>query len=474
MIYLFVIVGLSVVLCVKKCCRQRRERAAARELASDQPQRQMSPKGDNVSASSEAKSEDNSPPKPTTNNMVNEDETGTHNESERPSMYPSSVFTPPIPRWSSLKREGKFGKSQCRLLILYYAVLVFAFVLMLILGYTWEIDHYTVYDRRSQEMVTEDIPPLTAKVVQIMYAWNGLATNVKLHLYAKWFTQWCGTKYKTELSNAEKDVEIKQKFIDEYAIDMMEYNPSQYRLYSSVNTWFIRGLADGSRPLAGKRLAFGLRSGNLPSKTHQNILVSPADCRILIFPTLKKSRVWVKGSRFNYEELLGGSDSHWRHHFTGGSMVIARLAPQDYHRFNTPVAGEIVAYYELDGTYWSVNADAAKSQNYAFYNLRKVMIIKYTDAVGQTQYMAYVAIGATCVGSVIFTKQHGMLTQGEELGFMQFGGSTIIMLFSYVCQKIPPCSSFGNPRHKKNMRTQFLKNAVKSVQNGGFCKRKTK
>eukprot|EP01061_Rhynchopus_euleeides_P020176 TRINITY_DN32913_c0_g1_i1.p2 TRINITY_DN32913_c0_g1~~TRINITY_DN32913_c0_g1_i1.p2 ORF type:complete len:153 (+),score=46.17 TRINITY_DN32913_c0_g1_i1:27-461(+) len=110
-------------------------------------------------------------------------------------------------------------------------------------------------------------------------------------------------------------------------------------------------------------------------------------------------------------------------------MVIARLAPQDYHRFNSPISGEIVDYYELDGTYWSVNADAAKSKNYAFYNLRKVLVIKYTDPFGEEKYMSYVAIGATCVGSVIFTKATGPIQAGEELGFMQFGGSTVVMLF---------------------------------------------
>merc|ERR1711976_1101479 len=82
----------------------------------------------------------------------------------------------------------------------------------------------------------------------------------------------------------------------------------------------------------------------------------------------------------------------------------------------------------VDGSYWSVNPDAVVSANGAFYNLRKILLLENPE-VGK---VAYVAIGATCVGSVILNQnlEEGSTIGGyTELGFMQFGGSTVLMLF---------------------------------------------
>ena len=351
---------------------------------------------------------------------------------------------PAAPRWATLK-DVRMGKTQGRIALGYSLGMLLILILLIVVVFAWSIPDYRVYNRAKQAAEAEVIPVLTAKVIQMMYAWNGLATNLKLYIYTKWLTQWCGRKYRTTLSASGKESAIKSAFIDEYEIDMLEYHPSDIMQYSTVNEWFIRGLAPGARPHAPTRLTLGTRAvapGNAAltiarplEAGHTNTMVlSPADCRMLIFPTMADSRVWVKGSRFNYKELLdGGFDDSL---FVGGAMAIARLAPQDYHRFNCPIDATVVRRYELSGTYWSVNADAATSRNYAFYNLRKVLILRYTASDGSQKHLAYVAIGATCVGSVILTPntaEGSLVKAGDELGFMQFGGSTILMLFMEVC-----------------------------------------
>ncbi|KAJ9447471.1 Phosphatidylserine decarboxylase proenzyme 2 [Diplonema papillatum] len=346
-----------------------------------------------------------------------------------PTAADNSSSLGPDGRWRSLRKQPtpSLGEAQVRLVIGYSVSMVLLLVVLLIIVYFWEVEEYQIYDRHEQTAVVEAIPSLTAKAVQFMYAWRGLATNLKLHLYTKWLTQWCGRKYRESLSPSEKDSAIRDAFIVEYSIDMSEYSPSDYREYPSVNTWFIRGLAEHSRPIAGDRIVL---TGATVPEGHRRIVGSPADCRMLIFPTIADSKVWIKGSSFSFAELLD-YNSNWPSVFANGAMVIARLAPQDYHRFNTPITGEIVQIYDVSGTYWSVNADAAKSKNYAFYNLRRVVILSYTEpSTGASRYVAYVAIGATCVGSVEFTVAVGDTVQrGDELGFMQFGGSTVIMLF---------------------------------------------
>ena len=62
-----------------------------------------------------------------------------------------------------------------------------------------------------------------------------------------------------------------------------------------------------------------------------------------------------------------------------------------------PLKGTLLQSFAVGGTFWSVGKDAATSGNYAFYNERKVMVFN-NPTIGK---FAYIAIGATCVGSVI-------------------------------------------------------------------------
>jgi len=335
---------------------------------------------------------------------------------------------------------GQMGRRQEYCLWVNVILFFLFFFMCLIVVYAWEIEDYKIIRRETQDVEIEIIPPVTAKAVQFMYAWDGLATNLKLQIYTKWLTQWCGRTFKRKLGEGEKDSEIRDAFLVKYQLDMSEYTPVDYRAYDSVNSWFIRHLAPYVRPVAGERLAptadgwSAATPAQRDASPHPWTVVSPADCRMLIYPSIEHARVWIKGSRFNYHELVGEREQY-RYTFAGGTMVIARLAPQDYHRFNSPISGQIEVQYDLDGTYWSVNADAARSKNYAFYNLRRVIIVKYTNRAGVEKRMAYVAIGATCVGSVVFTgpgqawSPGDNITKGQEFGFMQFGGSTVILLF---------------------------------------------
>jgi phosphatidylserine decarboxylase len=58
----------------------------------------------------------------------------------------------------------------------------------------------------------------------------------------------------------------------------------------------------------------------------------------------------------------------------------------------------------------------------------------------RVQYVAFIAIGATCVGSVVLepkfeyktddaTTTNTAFKRGDEFGYFQFGGSTIVMMF---------------------------------------------
>lgn len=104
--------------------------------------------------------------------------------------------------------------------------------------------------------------------------------------------------------------------------------------------------------------------------------------------------------------------------------------PPDYHRFHSPVNGTITHIWSEGGTLLSVNADAAQSKNKVFLNTREIVVIDST-CCGK---VAYIAIAATCVGSVVLYKDAActttlragdQLASGDQMGIMQFGGSTV-------------------------------------------------
>jgi len=159
------------------------------------------------------------------------------------------------------------------------------------------------------------------------------------------------------------------------------------------------------------------------------VLVSPADARLVVFPSITNDlEFWIKGDSFSVTEFLNANNIETQA-FLGGSMAIVRLAPQDYHRFHAPVSGVIKNEYYVTGTIFSVNADAMRSNNGAIYNQRVVSFIN-TQGYANVGDVAFVSIGAACVGSIFMSHDIGALVQkGTPMGYFQFGGSTVVLLF---------------------------------------------
>jgi phosphatidylserine decarboxylase len=48
----------------------------------------------------------------------------------------------------------------------------------------------------------------------------------------------------------------------------------------------------------------------------------------------------------------------------------------------------------------------------------------------QFGHVAYIPVGSVCIGSIVFEVEKGeSFTKGQELGYFQYGGSTVVMLF---------------------------------------------
>lgn len=141
-------------------------------------------------------------------------------------------------------------------------------------------------------------------------------------------------------------------------------------------------------------------------------------------------KYWIKGYGFTLEKLLGSSQL--AQHFDQGSLVIARLAPQDYHRWHSPVAGTVESINEIPGTYYTVNPQAVNEPGTVDVfceNRRSVMMIK-RSSTGKS--IAIVAVGAMLVGSIKYVpgvEVGAQVRRGQCLGAFYYGGSTVIVLY---------------------------------------------
>ncbi|PIN09573.1 Phosphatidylserine decarboxylase [Handroanthus impetiginosus] len=278
--------------------------------------------------------------------------------------------------------------------------------------------HILVFDRRTRRLVEEIID---AKIVLSMRAIY--QSKVGLGLMdkgAKELLQSISEKQGRKMDSAESSEDI-PKFINLFK-DQINLSEIKYPIehFKTFNEFFIRELKPGARPIT--------------SIECDDIAVCAADSRLTAFETATDAmRFWIKGRKFSVRGLLGPevcSDA-----FIDGSLVIFRLAPQDYHRFHIPVSGTIEKFVDIPGCLYTVNPIAVNSKycNVFTENKRVVALIS-TEEFGK---VAFVAIGATMVGSITFSKkQDDYVRKGDEFGYFSFGGSTVICFFEKDAIKI--------------------------------------
>ncbi|EJD05118.1 uncharacterized protein FOMMEDRAFT_105365 [Fomitiporia mediterranea MF3/22] len=212
-------------------------------------------------------------------------------------------------------------------------------------------------------------------------------------------------------------------FIETYHIDLSELAQPDLTTYKTFNEFFSRKL----RPRA-----------RLPASPNDcSVIVSPSDCRLTVWPTWESSRkIWVKGRRFTLRNLVK-SRSLARALGARPSLAICRLAPQDYHRFHSPVKGLLVSTTHIPGDYYTVNPQAVNEDLDVFTaNTRSIAVLQASiplkSSLSELRVVpiVVVAVGALLVGSIGWDKKQGeMVEKGDGLGYFKYGGSTVICIF---------------------------------------------
>lgn len=195
-------------------------------------------------------------------------------------------------------------------------------------------------------------------------------------------------------------------FVARLQIDKSQF---EERYYHSFNDFFIRRFREGVR-----------KFGEDP-----NLLPAFAEGRLLAFGSvLREFALPIKGAFISLETLLGGMENAAR--FVNGPCFIARLCPQDYHRFHYPDDGKTVAQWRIPGPLHSVNPIALSRFGGILCNNDRCISLLDTLNFGT---LAFVEVGALCVGKIVQTQPPDyVFKRGAEKGYFEFGASTVILL----------------------------------------------
>lgn len=218
------------------------------------------------------------------------------------------------------------------------------------------------------------------------------------------FSQWYGWRM-----DRPSSVSRILPFIERYGVDASEFADA-VESYQSFNDFFYRRLKPQARPV----------------DPDPKSVVYPADGRHLAIANIDEATVfYVKGQRFQLADFI--ADAALAKRFCGGSMLISRLCPVDYHRFHFPLAGRAERAQPINGALRSVSPIALRQHLNILWQNKRQRTLLTTDAGDE---ILIVEIGATCVGRIHQTyTPNTPLPKGAEKGYFAFGGSCVVCLF---------------------------------------------
>lgn len=190
-----------------------------------------------------------------------------------------------------------------------------------------------------------------------------------------------------------------KKTIMQNKIDMSIYEDKDY---ANFNDFFTR------------------RKKNLNFDMDKNHFVSPSDAKLLVKKLDKNVTFDIKGSMYHINDIVGDnilSD------YQNGYALIFRLEITDYHRYHFIDNGTIDEYKFIKGKLHTVQPIAYEKYKVFHTNSREYTVL-HTENFND---IVMCEVGAMMVGKITNYKNVKTFKKGDEKGYFEFGGSTIIL-----------------------------------------------
>jgi phosphatidylserine decarboxylase len=269
------------------------------------------------------------------------------------------------------------------------------------------MNHVFYLDRKTQKVEEEKI--YGQKFIELLYGDSFFSSVVSKFLLPLCVKVPYLSRVYGSMQRHKRSIKKIAPFVAAYRVKLEDFiEPHQG--FNSFNDFFIRALKPGSREIVQDK----------------DRAILPADGRYLVFSNLSiQDQFFIKGQKLSLTDLV--PDPIMRVRYAQGSMVFARLCPSDYHRFHFPCACRPSKAQLVQGSLYSVNPMALRRNIKILSQNKRVLTELETECFGT---ILYIEVGATAVGSIQQTYEPLRLYQkGDEKGFFQFGGSTVLMLF---------------------------------------------
>ncbi len=193
------------------------------------------------------------------------------------------------------------------------------------------------------------------------------------------------------------------RFIDKNDINTFEYDDKKYKSY---NDFFTRKVISCKRPIM----------------SNKNALISPCDGKVLAYTINDDLTLKIKDSYYSIDTLVNESIME---EYKGGTALVFRLSTDNYHRYCYIDSGTKGKNYHIKGVFHTVQPISLKNYNFFKTNSREYTILNTNNFDKVIQ----VEVGALMVGRIKNNHEEYEYKKGEEKGYFEFGGSTIVLLF---------------------------------------------
>ena len=152
----------------------------------------------------------------------------------------------------------------------------------------------------------------------------------------------------------------------------------------------------------------------------EKVLIAPCDSKLTVYPIEDTLQLKIKNSVYTIEDLL--MSPSLADEYRGGLCLVFRLTVDDYHHYHFIDDGTADKDHFIKGVFHTVNPIA--SDYYPIYktNSRSYTVL-HTKHFGDVVQME---VGAMMVGKITNLNKK-TFKRGEEKGYFEFGGSTVVL-----------------------------------------------
>ena len=189
-------------------------------------------------------------------------------------------------------------------------------------------------------------------------------------------------------------------------------------------------------------------------------LISPCDGWLSVCPVIQESIFYIKGTYYQVGDFL--KDKSLADNYKGGTCLIFRLCPSDYHHYIYIDDGYQGRNHFIPGKLHSVQPIACSTYPIYTQNRRSWCLLT-TENFGP---VVQTEIGALIVGGIVNYRENTRVYKGMEKGRFELAGSTIVLLFEPGRIRLLP-ELEGTASEGREVRVEMGQKIADSIRSPG-------